>query len=55
MTRHANKLAELKAKAKADAKVGKAIDAYDKNGKFVLIRCIMCAHCLHLGIQSTYG
>ena len=30
MTRHADKFAELKAKAKADAKAGKAIDVYDK-------------------------
>jgi len=36
MTRHADKFAHLKAKAKADAQAGKAIDAYDKNGEFVL-------------------
>lgn len=36
MTRHAEKFAELKAKAKADAQAGKSIDAYDKNGEFVL-------------------
>lgn len=36
MARHADEFAELKAKAKADAKAGKAIPAYDENGEFVL-------------------